>query len=474
MVARPLNSSDWLGFPLKPDSPFEIILPVLSKSCLFPVHCFIDGLFFADSRPKLRQRKQRLNRKWYQLGLVCLLSVGMGLLLYTHSLSEEKTTLDLRPHTLADTSGKIEEVVINLPSDLSQETLPVLEQLLRLLPSDVSVKVCCTDDTYLDGFMNDCRWLFDPKRRHSDIVLSGLKLTPWARDRRIPRTDAYGRARSSLIPPPKPWHGADRRDETRLPFIMHQLDLAPDYETLPFFLDGGNMVSDEDRVFIGGNHLEMHGLRKSNASELKEMLGHFLGRPVFFVHGSGGKVPWSHLDMFFTVLPGKRAMVASHALAKSLMDASKLNQASSMELVQSIMLNPKTEVMLDEIAQQLGRLGYRVTRVAGIPNPEQQWFLTYNNVLMDFRENRSIVILPHYGIPCLDEHARDLYTSLGFEVAPINVRSIYQDGGAIRCFANVTRRKPGWLEKSDPLVTQGYLRVHRVGIWEHLEISSQD
>lgn len=423
----------------------------------------------------MRQKDYRLNLTYRFSVLIVALLMISGLFKGARSIGRDPVPVNIRPHVLEDTSGQIMEVVVNLPSDHAQEVLPVLEQLLTILPEKVHLKICCSDDAYLDSFIHDCRWLFDPQKRRSDIIVSGLRLTPWARDRRIPRTDAYGGARSSLIPPAKPWHGADRRDETRLPFLMHQLKLAPDYEPLPCFLDGGNMVSDAHHAFIGGNQLAIHGLEKAHASELEQMLEHFLGKKVFFVHGRRGEVPWSHLDMFFTVLPGRKALVASHTLARKLISDASVNSSKHAQMLRETTFYATTQALLDDVAHQLMKGGYQVTRIPGIPNPAQQWFLTYNNVLMDFRHGQSFVIMPTYNMPEMDAYAASVYRDHGFEIQPIHVSSLYQEGGAIRCFANVTRRQPDSLvDRHETMASPGHLRIHRIPAWESTDLAGFD
>ena len=110
----------------------------------------------------MRQKTHHLNLTYRFSALVVALLIGSGLFKGARSIGLDPVPVNIRPHVLEDTSGQIQEVVVNLPSDHPQEVLPVLEQLMTILPERVHLKICCSDDAYLDSFIHDCRWLFDP------------------------------------------------------------------------------------------------------------------------------------------------------------------------------------------------------------------------------------------------------------------------------------------------------------------------
>ena len=68
------------------------------------------------------------------------------------------------------------------------------------------------------------------------------------------------------------------------------------------------------------------------------------------------------------------------------------------------------------------------------------WMITYNNVLIDRRDEFDVVYMPVYHVPELDRAAARVYRDLGFEVRLVDVSEIFRMGGALRCVANVTRR----------------------------------
>lgn len=61
---------------------------------------------------------------------------------------------------------------------------------------------------------------------------------------------------------------------------------------------------------------------------------------------------------------------------------------------------------------------------------------------------------------------------LGFEVLPIDLSTLYRDGGSLRCFANITLRLPD----TDPVSPQfahaaSEVQIHRPGPWALQRIS---
>jgi len=71
------------------------------------------------------------------------------------------------------------------------------------------------------------------------------------------------------------------------------------------------------------------------------------------------------------------------------------------------------------------------------------------------------VLMPTYDFPALDDYAAKVYTNLGFEVSRIDVSSLYENGGAIRCIVNVSRRRPPDMKRPVP-TKPGRIEVHDV------------
>ena len=68
--------------------------------------------------------------------------------------------------------------------------------------------------------------------------------------------------------------------------------------------------------------------------------------------------------------------------------------------------------------------------------------LTYNNAIVEERENGRRVYLPQYGFSSLDKAARQMWRALNFTVVPVaGFTSSAFYGGALRCSVKVLRRR---------------------------------
>jgi len=148
--------------------------------------------------------------------------------------------------------------------------------------------------------------------------------------------------------------------------------------------------------------------------------------------------------MFLTPIDDSTVLLASEALARTLLapggeDADL--EFGDIDSPLGFCPSDKVQHQLDGIAQALRGQGYRVLSLPAIFNNGEDWVINYNNVLMERRDGRRIVYMPVYHIPQLDEAAEAVYASEGFDVFPIDVSKLYRHGGALRCIANVTRRR---------------------------------
>ena len=343
---------------------------------------------------------------------------------------------------LDDTSGGIAEIAINVPREECDQVIPVVDGLLKSLNAETKLLFSCSDDYCVRAIQNRLTLPREYFPWKTDIVLTKLGLTPWARDRRIARSGLYGVESFSLVPPGKDWYDIGRRNEIKLPYLLNELKLAPEAIPLPFILDGGNLVTDSHYAFIGGNNISLNRNIIPNQEDLKRMIRLYLGTPVVHIFARKKQVPWDHIDMYVTPLPGKRVLVASPDLAKSLLAERDERNPIVHEKFLKLSFSQERSRLFDDVAVQFKKLKYTVHRVPAIPHYLDHWMITYNNVLMDFREHSQFVYVPSYGIQSLDNYARKLYQGLGFEVRPIDVTTLYRNGGSLRCFANVTRRIP--------------------------------
>lgn len=417
--------------------------------------------------------------KWTVLSLFCALLSGLLniffpelLVAFSASLASEPSArlprdFDKSTRVLDDTAGRISEIVINVSLEECDDMIPVIEGLLDRISPQIRLTFACSDEYCVEAIQNR---VVQPREQFpwkTNIVLTNFRLTPWARDRRIARSGSRGEERFSLVPPAKDFYGVDRRNEIRLPYLLNDLELAPEPIPLPFLLDGGNVVTDSHFAFIGGNNIEANRKVIPNLKDLKRMLKLYLGTSVVHVFAGQKKVPWDHIDMYVTPLPNKRVIVASPNLAKEIFAASGETHPITKQDFLRLSFDLERSRLFDQVASQFKKLGYQVIRIPAVPHYLDQWMITYNNVLMDFRDQKSIVYLPSYGVRSLDRYAQQTYRDLDFQVHAVDLSTLYRNGGALRCLANVTRRLPPQQRAStEKLAVTREINIHRPGRWE--------
>ncbi|MDH3763774.1 MAG: agmatine deiminase family protein, partial [Gammaproteobacteria bacterium] len=274
-----------------------------------------------------------------------------------------------------------------------------------------------------------------------------------------------------------------RADDTQMAHALStHLDLPIDYTSLAF--EGGNIVADEEYVFIGANTIRLNAIEQNLPDkEIAKIFKRELGRPVIVV----GPVPQpvGHIDMMLTPLgehklmladPAWGARLAAQELAENPDAVAAFEKRceqnffghADIEQLQTIdgeTIRPPEIVgatgfaiddsnaiaaAMDGVAEKLEQLGFDVARVpflyrkpdlsaviaAGetIPGKPDYPQITYNNVLLETINGEKTVYLPAYGWAALDTAAAEAWRAQGYTVVIIpgfTTTAMY--GGALRC-----------------------------------------
>ena len=104
-------------------------------------------------------------------------------------------------------------------------------------------------------------------------------------------------------------------------------------------------------------------------------------------------------------------------------------------LVGDFVDHPKNKELMDQNAQFLRDLGYKVIRIPVRSRGRGNYMTHINSFLIN-----GYAIVPAYGI-AEDKIAEDVYTKLGYRVLLVNARDLYGSGGAIHC---ILRSKPAY------------------------------
>jgi hypothetical protein len=380
--------------------------------------------------------KSRSGRTRVRLALIalCVLAIPAGLRAQPATL-----TWSDGAGVIPDTTGQIAEVRLHYDPDLHYELKPLYEDLLIALPADVRIQVLCP--TYEAACRFADTWGKWAGEHDVHAINVGRPISVWARDRCIARESlTLHQARASFVPQPQRSYDAEKRNDLRVARLLYACGLAPPALALRIHLEGGNVVSNQQHVFVGWNAVDENGSYDLTQSLDRELQAIF-GREYILVGNDFGEVPWCHVDMYLTPLGTDTVLVANpifgEALVNQILDE---NEVSDSPLCFSSA--DELQARFDEVASSICMEGYEVRRLPALVSTFDGWMVSYNNVLQEERGGRKIVYMPIYQIPTLDAVATAIYEGLGWEVRTVDVSRIYPLGGALRCVVNVIQRRP--------------------------------
>lgn len=387
-------------------------------------------------------RVSRLAKPSWLLGLAIIFAVGPKA-----SVASEPQTVAIStavsPSILADNRGAISEVLFHFPASDNFGIRDVIADLLLKLSPQVKVVVACPNRSTVEIFERELGRKARLGGRSVRVFDVGMDISMWARDRCIARQHPDGSHASLLVPRPFPTFDVWRLNEVYTPFALEAVGAFPDARATSLILEGGNIVSNARYAFVGANVIDENRDGQENPENSKRLmrgLRQLAGKEVILVGDENFEVPWDHLDMYLTPVGDNTLLLADPELASLILGVDSIDLSLTDDQDQESVSSIDTAFILDQIAERLRRSGFVVLRLPTIVNYPEQWMVTYNNVLMDERENGRTAFMPIYGIDALDAYAKRVYEQIGFRVETVDVMGIYESGGALRCVTNVTRR----------------------------------
>ncbi|MGI9467078.1 MAG: hypothetical protein ACR2OA_08160 [Rubripirellula sp.] len=379
-----------------------------------------------------------------------------------------------RVKILSDVGSEIRLVACSATSarTSSLRNAELVSNIVNGLPQDVHVLLLVNDRSAFATSANNSRLTFVEMPPDSDISI-------WPQD---PFVVVQGKSTTKLITP----CSFNREDDERMPKqLARMLNLEVVHSEMHF--EGGNIVCSEDSVFIGHDTITHNAvLLDASPQTVVTRFSKLFGRPVTVVGESSQAI--GHIDLIVTPLGDHRVAVADSRAGARLAgaaidenprlvqdfehrceemffgrdDVSELQDRDGNLLLRPKVSGQTDKVMaaslriapdLDSIAKQLSHAGYTVVRVPALI-PDQSGsgdesidkavrypFLSYSNVLVERRQNQSVVYLPQYGFQKLDDAAVKTWNSLGYNVKPVpgfSTSSMY--GGGLRCCTKVLLR----------------------------------
>lgn len=373
------------------------------------------------------------------VGVLAGLALGSAILAFT-------TRPESRPPPsgpiLSECSGHFRELVMQYEPAAHEIVTTAYRQFLGALEPDVTVDVLCPDQSAFEDFQARIETVHCRLR----AVIAGHPITTWSRDRWVALAPASAGGPVTLLSPRgeagnEIW-AARAGDECSGSDLARALKPAVSAQRTGLYFDGGDFLTDDDRVFIMPRVLPRNIQHTVTNREqlLTEMRAEFR-RPVVLLD----EAPDHHAGMFMASVGDKTMLVGDPSLGAKFIPASAgiTDSATNewMNLPGGPDFRPETQHLFDAVAAQCAATGYRVIRIPVVPARDGKTYLTYVNVLMDRQGARRIVYLPFYqGSEALNAAGRAVWESLGFEIRPVDCTDTYRHFGCLHCLVNVLRR----------------------------------
>ena len=327
-----------------------------------------------------------------------------------------------------DASAALKEVAIHYAPSADRVAMPVWKQLLAALPAQITVDVEVAQRSDFDRLIRNLGATPHLERLHPVVV--GAPITTWARDR---YAALAGPTSGEILAPPRteaPF--VARAGDARSPDAISRALYHRDARVADIVFEGGDLVVTLDYVFADVNLVARNlGHAQADRPAIESELHARFAQQLIWLGDVLGDVPRHHIMMYMVPLD-------AHTVAVGDVRAGVKLLANDSLVLDDIELEARR---FDRAAELLAERGFRVVRMPVLVLAGAGSYVTYTNALFDRRGAQRIVYLPTYEQPALDDAARKIYESEGFEVHPIDVASIYRLNGSLGCLVNVLARE---------------------------------
>ena len=331
---------------------------------------------------------------------------------------------------VSDVDGELAEVELHYVRSFHDASFATIADLLDALPRDTVVRVVV-------AYVHEFDFLVEELERHGisppdelTAVVTGFPITPWAKDRF--GTFRRGYQPVLALPPDRSRVGGPRGNDARVPEILCREVEGLSCESLPFRFEGGDLLSDADRVYLPANLLGRNP--HLDEDELLASMDELFGRPAARIGQRPSQIPDHHIGMVVTPLGDGVVAVADPDLGRELAGDTS---AGPVEI------EPDDEryIPFRAVATILEDQGLIVVRVPMLLTTTPRVFVTYNNALLETRADGRHIYLPVYELPQLDALAAQVFEEQGLTVHPIRVTDVYEHTGSLRCLVGVIARR---------------------------------
>ncbi|HUB24864.1 MAG TPA: agmatine deiminase family protein [Tepidisphaeraceae bacterium] len=330
---------------------------------------------------------------------------------------------------ISECDGRIAAVAIQYSSG-SLFAAGIFRQFLVSLPSDVRVYALLPDEPSLD----ELKGQLGPLAFRVIPILTHHPMTAWSRDRWIALLPLRPGGPTTLLAQRGelgaqiwPQRAGDQRIADDLAHA-----LAPRFVSArsDLYFDGGDFLADSRCVFVGPAVIRRNlQMTVASVDELRRRLAEMLHGRIILLENA----PDHHVGMFMMVAGNDTVVVGDPNLGRALW--------TPIELPGGADFSAATQKRFDSVAQAAKDNGYRVVRIPVVPAADRKTYMTYVNGVIDQRDGRRVIYLPQYREePELNQAARKIWESLGYQVVPIDVTDVFREFGTVHCLVNVMER----------------------------------
>jgi hypothetical protein len=338
------------------------------------------------------------------------------------------------PAIVSDAHGGLTEIVVHYRRDFHEQSRETLEDLVAALPPGVTIRVVVERREEFDFLVQHLEEMGIPDHGRLEPVVAGFEISPWSKDR-FGTLERRGHP-VVAVPPHRAAVSGARGNDERIPDLLCAELEHVQCRALPFYFEGGDLISDERHVFVAATLLERNPpLTEARRAELLEQIGDELRRDVVPIGREGTDVPDHHIGMYLTPLGDGVVAVASPAAGARLYRALPTRE-QTLELQD----DPVEIQRFTRIADDLRDQGFTVVEVPLLLTTTPRVYVSYNNALLERRGDDQIVYMPVYGIETLDLAAAEVFRDLGWRVESIRVEDVYTYTGSLRCLVGVVSR----------------------------------
>ena len=374
--------------------------------------------------------------RWQTLaGVVLGLAIGIGIL---NLAGNARRPAPPSGPILSECDGHFRELVIQYEPGAREIVATPYRDFLGALGSDITVDVVCPNRAAFDELVSFAGRVNCTLRP----IIVNHPMTTWARDRWVALAPASPNGPTTLWSQPAEaaagvWPA--RAGDERIGLDIARALGAPVFSRRsPYYFDGGDFLADGDTVFVTPRVLKRNiQVTVETGNEFALELAAELKRRVVLLD----EAPEHHAAMFMAAAGNKTVLVGDPQMARQLIASGTNASLNSVELPGGPDFSEQTQRLFDAVAGECAAAGCKVVRIPTIPACDGRSYLTYENVLIDQQGSRRIVYLPSYrGAGALNDNARKIWESLGYEVRPVDCTSTYLHFGCLHCLVNVLKR----------------------------------